>query len=54
MISAIRALDSAGIEVTDLLLRRPTLDDVFMSLTGHVAEDEQQAPPKRGRKGKSS
>ena len=54
MISAIRALDSAGIEVTDLLLRRPTLDDVFMSLTGHAAEDEQQAQPKRGRKGKTS
>ncbi len=54
MISAIRALDSAGIEVTDLLLRRPTLDDVFMSLTGHAAEDEQQAQPKRGRKGKAS
>ena len=54
MISAIRALDTAGIEVTDLLLRRPTLDDVFMSLTGHAAEDEQQAQPKRGRKGKTS
>ena len=54
MVSAIRALDSAGIEVTDLLLRRPTLDDVFMSLTGHAAEDEQQAQPKRGRKGKTS
>ena len=54
MVSAIRALDTAGIEVTDLLLRRPTLDDVFMSLTGHAAEDEQQAQPKRGRKGKTS
>ena len=54
MIRAIRALDAAGIEVTDLLLRRPTLDDVFMSLTGHAAEDEQQAPTKRGRKGRTS
>jgi ABC-2 type transport system ATP-binding protein len=32
-----RALDAAGIPVTDLSLRRPTLDDVFLELTGaHV------------------
>jgi ABC-2 type transport system ATP-binding protein len=40
-----------GVEVGDILLRRPTLDDVFLALTGHVAE-EVAAPtdePKRGR-----
>jgi ABC-2 type transport system ATP-binding protein len=37
---AIRRLDSAGVEVEDVAVRRPTLDDVFMTLTGHVAEDE--------------
>src|SRR5712691_4283056 len=31
---AIRELDVAGIEVSDIALRRPTLDDVFLSLTG--------------------
>jgi ABC-2 type transport system ATP-binding protein len=31
---AIRELDDAGIEVSDIALRRPTLDDVFLSLTG--------------------
>jgi ABC-2 type transport system ATP-binding protein len=36
-------LDRAGIEVTEAGLRRPTLDDVFMSLTGHSAEAEQPA-----------
>ncbi|MFE9439506.1 ATP-binding cassette domain-containing protein [Streptomyces sp. NPDC006602] len=39
----IRELDVRGIEIDDIGLRRPTLDDVFLSLTGHVAEakDEQ-------------
>lgn len=36
---AVRELDAAGIEVDDLALRRPTLDDVFLALTGHAAED---------------
>jgi ABC-2 type transport system ATP-binding protein len=35
---AVRRLDSAGLERTDLSLRRPTLDDVFLTLTGHAAE----------------
>ncbi|MFF3844968.1 ATP-binding cassette domain-containing protein [Streptomyces sp. NPDC002328] len=34
----IRELDARGIEMDDVGLRRPTLDDVFLSLTGHVAE----------------
>ena len=40
---AIRELDGAGIEVSDIALRRPTLDDVFLALTGHdeaVLDDE--------------
>lgn len=35
---ALRSLDSNGIEVHDVGLRRPTLDDVFLILTGHLAE----------------
>ncbi|GAA1902431.1 daunorubicin resistance protein DrrA family ABC transporter ATP-binding protein [Streptomyces durmitorensis] len=34
----IRELDVRGVEIDDIGLRRPTLDDVFISLTGHVAE----------------
>ncbi|CAM5662211.1 Daunorubicin resistance protein DrrA family ABC transporter ATP-binding protein OS=Streptomyces fumanus OX=67302 GN=GCM10018772_41900 PE=4 SV=1 [Streptomyces fumanus] len=34
----IRELDTRGIEIDDIGLRRPTLDDVFISLTGHLAE----------------
>jgi hypothetical protein len=29
------------VPIVDIVLRRPTLDDVFLSLTGHVAEEEQ-------------
>ncbi|MEV6005275.1 ATP-binding cassette domain-containing protein [Streptomyces sp. NPDC051976] len=36
----IRELDGQGIEIDDIGLRRPTLDDVFMSLTGHHAEQD--------------
>jgi ABC-2 type transport system ATP-binding protein len=36
---ALRALDADGIEVSDVGLRRPTLDDVFLALTGHAADE---------------
>ncbi|MFJ5996553.1 ATP-binding cassette domain-containing protein [Streptomyces sp. NPDC092370] len=38
----IRELDTRGIEIDDIGLRRPTLDDVFLSLTGHAAEVKDQ------------
>jgi ABC-2 type transport system ATP-binding protein len=37
---AVRTLDAAGIELDDISLHRPTLDDVFIALTGHAAEEE--------------
>jgi len=40
VVRAVRALDAAGVEVTDIALRRPTLDDVFLSLTGRPASKE--------------
>jgi ABC-2 type transport system ATP-binding protein len=47
IVEAVRRLDEAGVGVDDLGLRRPTLDDVFLSLTGRVAEaageDEEEA-----------
>ncbi len=36
---ALRRLDAAGIGLDDVGLRRPTMDDVFLALTGHAAED---------------
>jgi len=35
---AVRRLDEAGIGIDDIALRQPTLDDVFLELTGHAAE----------------
>ncbi len=39
IVDAVRRLDDAGVDVDDLSLRRPTLDDVFLTLTGHAAEE---------------
>lgn len=51
LVDAVRILDAEHIQVTDIALRRPTLDDVFLSLTGHAAESEFADPlkPRRGR-----
>jgi ABC-2 type transport system ATP-binding protein len=40
---AIRELDAAGVHVDDIGFRRPTLDEVFLSLTGHPAEEATEA-----------
>jgi ABC-2 type transport system ATP-binding protein len=34
-----RDLEDSGIELDDIALHRPTLDDVFLTLTGHAAEE---------------
>jgi ABC-2 type transport system ATP-binding protein len=39
---AVRRLDEACVELEDLELHRPTLDDVFLSLTGHAAEEREE------------
>jgi ABC-2 type transport system ATP-binding protein len=39
IVRAVRLLSEAGIALEDLTVRRPTLDDVFLTLTGHVAEE---------------
>ena len=41
LVEAVRSLDSAHVAIADVALRRPTLDDVFLALTGHTAEEEQ-------------
>ena len=40
LVEALARLDAAGIEVLDIGLRRPTLDDVFLTLTGHAPEEQ--------------
>ena len=53
LVAAVRTLDAAGITPTDIGLRRPTLDDVFIALTGHAAADTGADNGKRrGRRGR--
>jgi ABC-2 type transport system ATP-binding protein len=40
LIETVRRLDAASVVIADLMLRRPSLDDVFLALTGHAAEEE--------------
>jgi ABC-2 type transport system ATP-binding protein len=47
LIDVVRALDAAGIRTQGLALRRPSLDDVFLALTGHAAEEEEQNGKRR-------
>lgn len=42
LIEAARSLDEAGIHPLDIGLKRPSLDDVFIALTGHVAEEKKE------------
>jgi ABC-2 type transport system ATP-binding protein len=54
-IDVVRALDGEGLAPASLALREPTLDDVFLSLTGHAAEapasQEQGADARRRTRG---
>ena len=47
LVDAVRCLDAAGVETTGLAMRRPSLDDVFLALTGHATDDA--TPERRGR-----
>lgn len=50
----VRELDSSEIRPTDIALRKPTLDDVFLALTGHATDDvvanAPEAPSRRRRR----
>ncbi len=58
LLESVRRLDEADVTIGDIALHRPTLDDVFLSLTGHVAEDgaepELANDDRRGRKKRAS
>lgn len=43
LIDTVRLLDNANIKIADIVLRRPTLDDVFLTLTGHLTQGVQLA-----------
>jgi hypothetical protein len=50
---AVRRLDAAGIRLADIALRRPTLDEVFLQLTGRETEPEPEPTTRRGRRRRS-
>ena len=53
LIEAVRRLDQAGVEMSDIGIHRATLDDVFLALTGQaVTEDETATAPEGRREGK--
>ncbi len=58
LLDAVRALDGLDLEVSDIGLRRATLDEVFLTLTGRTAEAEPEpdatAKPRRGRRAKET
>jgi len=54
LVDVVRELDVSGVAIDDIALRRPTLDDVFLTLTGHAAEadavdDDDNEPVGAGR-----
>ena len=53
LIETLRSLDAAGIHPLDVGLKRPSLDDVFLSLTGHAAEEKVEEPEVTGRRKKA-
>jgi len=56
LVEVLRRFDGGGVEPTTLGVREPSLDDVFLSLTGHRAElsdaPEQAETPTLGRPGR--
>ncbi|MDX6292484.1 MAG: type transport system ATP-binding protein [Kribbellaceae bacterium] len=50
LVEVIRTLDGAGIRIADIGLRRPTLDDVFLSLTGHATDNPDTLAAEAGKK----
>ncbi len=46
LLTAMRSLESLEVEVDDIALRQPTLDEVFLALTGHTADTDDQARQK--------
>ena len=48
LVQAVRNLDAAQIQTDGLALRRPSLDEVFLALTGHAAEEEPTPPNRAG------
>jgi len=49
IMEAARRLDGAGVDADDVAIRRPTLDDVFLTLTGRELSEEESGQPEQER-----
>ena len=49
IVEAVQKLNEAGVGIDDIGLRRPTLDEVFLSLTGHALETEDDETQEDGK-----
>ena len=47
LVEVVRAMDDASIPILDIELHKPTLDDVFLSITGHAAEPDRPVDDER-------
>jgi ABC-2 type transport system ATP-binding protein len=52
LIEAVRGLDAVAVRTQGLALRRPSLDDVFLALTGHAAEEDEEGAGSERRRGR--
>jgi ABC-2 type transport system ATP-binding protein len=52
LIDAVRGLDAVAVRTQGLALRRPSLDDVFLALTGHAAEEDEEGAGSERRRGR--
>ena len=50
----VRALDAAGVKVSEIAVRSASLDDVFLTLTGHMAEDKQAEQAEQAKQAKTA
>ena len=50
LFEVLKALDAAGIHALDVGLKRPSLDDVFLALTGNVAEEKKAEEAKTSKR----
>jgi ABC-2 type transport system ATP-binding protein len=53
LIEAVRGLDASSVETRGLALRRPSLDDVFLALTGHATAEEPEPAARRNARRRS-
>ncbi len=50
LMTALRSVHAGGVEIDDIAMRQPNLDEVFLALTGHQTDANGTPPPTRPRR----